>query len=80
MGRSSAPTSFTLGLLGELRADAHGVLSAPNIQEIPCVLSIVTLYTVKYVKFLNLEFEHVAQLVEWAPSIYVDLVLIPRTV
>lgn len=63
MGGSFARMSLTLGLLGKPQTDPHEFCSASNFQEIPCAMSTVTIYTAKYLKFQNVEYEHVAQLV-----------------
>lgn len=80
MGGSFARTSLTLDSLGKPRTDLREFCSAPNFQEIPCAMSTVTIYTAKHLKFQNIEYEHVDQCVGWAPSMYVVLVLIPRSV
>lgn len=51
------------GFLGKPQTDLREFCSAPNFQEIPCAMSTVTIYTANYLKFQNVEYEHVAQLV-----------------
>lgn len=55
--------SLMLGLLGKCLTDPREFCSAPNFQEIPCAMATVTIYTAKYLKFQNVEYEQVAQLV-----------------
>lgn len=64
MRGSFAHTSLALGLLEKPRAEPRNFCSAPSLQDIPYAMFTVTIYTFKYLKFQNLEYELVAQLVE----------------